>query len=174
MREYRETRRRYSAGYSSRKNGTRISRIRLNMEMRLFFQTHVFPTIWYRYHANCKKNENAIFNHVVCNLEWSYWLRHLWKVILPFFKTFSISRETLVNFWTSLYISLYIFLGRKKNKEGRRGKVVRQMGGCAMSHPLNFPQFRSAGVSRDRFDMPYLPGCYNKPPSASGRVHNRG
>lgn len=139
MREYRETRRRYSAGYSSRKNGTRISRIRLNMEMRLFFQTHVFPTIWYRYHANCKKNENAIFNHVVCNLEWSYWLRHLWKVILPFFKTFSISRETLVNFWTSLYISLYIFLGRKKNKEGRRGKVVRQMGGCAMSHPLNFP-----------------------------------
>lgn len=41
--------------------------------------------------------------------------------------------------------------------------MVRQLGGCAMSHPLNFPQFRSAGVSRDRFDMPYLPGLYNKP-----------
>jgi len=61
----------------------------------------------------------------------------------------------------------------EKRKKERRSKVLCQLGGCAVSHPLNFPQFHPAGVSRDRFDMRSRIFQAATSPSASGLVYNR-
>lgn len=57
----------------------------------------------------------------------------------------------------TIFIRGFVYIAKKKKFMciliRKNGKVLCQLGGCAMSHPLNFPQFHSAGVSRDRFDM---------------------